>query len=221
MKIVIIGAGIAGCTAYLELQKHLPNSEKNPEDIQNGNHDITIYEAYDTGKDVDLETRLQGPTPTYSSTLLVGGGLGIAPNGLGVLERLDPGLLHDVTRSGYVTPISNMRNKNGSLLMRLEANGRAAGPNEVAEADAKMHTVAIPRHLAWRSLRGRIPDQHIIRRKVLEVATTVDGRNKVIFADGSDPVEADLVIGADGLHSIAKRALFPDAKEDPYPPSYQ
>jgi glycine/D-amino acid oxidase-like deaminating enzyme len=33
LKIATVGSGISGCTAYLQLQNHLP-----------GNHDITIYE---------------------------------------------------------------------------------------------------------------------------------------------------------------------------------
>jgi hypothetical protein len=36
MKIVIVGAGIAGCTAYLQLSKHLPG------------HEVTIYEPHST-----------------------------------------------------------------------------------------------------------------------------------------------------------------------------
>lgn len=57
MKIAIIGAGIAGCAVYLELKKHLPRSTSSSED-----HEITIYEAYDTGKDVTSEDREEGPT---------------------------------------------------------------------------------------------------------------------------------------------------------------
>lgn len=206
MKIVIIGAGIAGCTAYLELRKHIPEVSS-----------ITIYEAHDTNKDTDAHQRESGGT--HSSTLLVGGGLGIAPNGLGVLQRLDEDLLRDVTRNGYVTSHSNLKDKNGNVLIRIEPNG----PNHDKDPGpaAHMHTVACSRHLLWRSLRSRIPDEQIINKRVLDVTANADGRNTVRFVDGSDPVEADLIIGADGVRSIAKRALFPGSGEDLYPPRYE
>ncbi|KAL7786968.1 hypothetical protein V8C37DRAFT_412316 [Trichoderma ceciliae] len=212
MKIVVIGAGIAGCAVYLELKKHLPKSNAPSEE-----HDVTIYEAYDTGKDVTPEDREQGLT--HSSTLIVGGGLGIAPNGLGVLQRLDEDLLRDVTRGGYVISRSNLKNKNGSLLMYIDPNGSSA--SETGEPSKKLNMVASSRHSLWRCLRTRIPDKDIVTKRVAQVVGNPEGRNIVQFVDGSDPVEADLVIGADGVKSIARRALFPEATEDPYPPHYE
>ncbi|KAL6857346.1 hypothetical protein J3F83DRAFT_370812 [Trichoderma novae-zelandiae] len=212
MKIAIIGAGIAGCAVYLELEKHLPKSEASPEDDE-----ITIYEAYDTGKDVTSDDREEGPT--HSSTLIVGGGLGIAPNGLGVIQRLDEALLRDVTRAGYVISRSNMKNKNGSLLMCIDVD--SPNTSEPGSPSKKLNMVACSRHSLWRCLRTRIPDTAIVNRRVSRVIANPEGRNIVQFVDGSDPVEADLVIGADGVKSMTKRALFPDAAEDPYPPRYE
>ncbi|KAI5459130.1 hypothetical protein BGZ63DRAFT_415784 [Mariannaea sp. PMI_226] len=206
MKVVIIGAGIAGCTAYLELQKHISKISS-----------ITIYEAYNTSKDATAEQREQGPT--HSSTLLVGGGLAVAPNGLGVLQRLDEDLLREVTRSGYATSHSNLKDKNGNLLIRMEPNN-PSGSIDAGPA-LQMHSVGCSRHLLWRCLRDRISDDHISNKRVLDVTANAQGKNIVRFADGSDPVEADLVIGADGVRSTAKRALFPESKEDPYLPNYE
>ncbi|KAI8716595.1 FAD-binding-3 domain-containing protein [Fusarium sp. LHS14.1] len=197
MRTVIIGAGISGCAVYLELKKHLK-----------GDPHITIYEAYHTARDTTAENREQGPT--HSSTLVVGGGLAIAPNGLGVLRRLDDDLLRDITRNGYVTSRSNLKDKNGNVLMRME-------PGLVSD----MYSVACSRHSLWRCLRDRIPDDHIVNKRVLKVVANAQGKNTVHFVDGSDSIEADLVIGADGVRSIAKEALFPDAKENPHPPNYE
>ncbi|KAF4463118.1 hypothetical protein FALBO_10059 [Fusarium albosuccineum] len=205
MEIVIIGAGISGCAVYLELRKHIPETSS-----------ITIYEAYDTGKDTTAEQREQGET--HSSTLLVGGGLAIAPNGLGVLRRLDEDLLRDVTGEGYVTSHSNLKDKNGNVLMRIEPNGPSKSTN--ANSASQMHSVACSRHSLWRCLRSRIPDEHIINKRVLNVTANANSKNVVRFADGSDSIEADLVVGADGVRSIAKMALFPESK-DPYPPNYE
>ncbi|KAF7590361.1 hypothetical protein BBP40_002964 [Aspergillus hancockii] len=208
MKIVIIGAGISGCAAYLQLRNHLPKPPA-PED----DHEITIYEAYDTNKDTTCNER-EGPT--YSSTLIVGGGLGVGPNGLNVLKRLDEDLLHEIVRGEYVVPTSILKNKNGRELVRMDASDEPQLPNE-----PPMNMLGCSRHWLWRCLRMRIPDRDIVTKRVAGVVANADGRNVVRFADASPPVEADLIIGADGLKGIVKRALFPEAEEDPYPPQYE
>ncbi|KAJ5683870.1 uncharacterized protein N7477_000215 [Penicillium maclennaniae] len=213
MKIVILGAGIAGCTGYLELQKHLPK----PTGSQ-ANHEITIYEAYSTDLNVTPEQR-QSNEDTHSSTLVVGGGLGIGANGLNVLRRLDEDLLREVVRNGYVTAVSNLKSKNGWLLMSM----KTTGPHSFEGKDSieNMHMVASSRHSLWKALRSRVPEAHIVNKRVLEVIARPDGKNIVRFDDGSPEIEADLVIGADGVRSTAKRALFPDSIDDPYPPHYE
>ncbi|KAJ5399382.1 hypothetical protein N7465_009871 [Penicillium sp. CMV-2018d] len=212
MKIVIIGAGIAGCAAYLELQKHLPRPTKSDE-----SHEITIYEAYNTNLSITADDRTE--EHTHSSTLLVGGGLGVAPNGLNVLKRLDEELLKDVVRGGYVTAISNMKNKNGWPLFSMKS--ASSDDNSNNNNTRSPHMLATSRHSLWTALRGRIPDHQIIHKRISQVVARSDGRNLIYFAGDSPPVEADLVIGADGVRGIAKRALFPDAEEDPYPPDYE
>ncbi|KAJ5739740.1 hypothetical protein N7533_012524 [Penicillium manginii] len=179
MKIVIIGAGISGCAMYLELQKHLPK----PSGAES--HEIVIYEAYNTEADTTADQRPEGPT--HSATLLVGGGLGIAANGLRILQRLDDSLLQDVVRGGYAVSSSNMKSKNGSLLMSLK-------PSVSPTADSPPMNMWLP---------DRMGEIRYSSRTLVP------------------PVEADLVIGADGVRSTAKRALFPDATEDPYPPHYE
>ncbi|KJZ75700.1 hypothetical protein HIM_04857 [Hirsutella minnesotensis 3608] len=211
MKIVIIGAGVAGCASYLLLKKHLPRP------LSEEPHSITIYEAYDTDKDTTYSDREQGPT--HSSTLVVGGGLGIGANGLHVLRRLDEQLLFDIVRGGYVVPTMKMLTKNGTVLARLQPTGSPSSGD--GTPSQQMHMVASSRHSVWRCLRTRIPDSAIVTKRISEVIAKPEGRNIITFADGSPPVEADLIIGADGLKSLTKRALFPEAKEDPFPPHYE
>jgi 2-polyprenyl-6-methoxyphenol hydroxylase-like FAD-dependent oxidoreductase len=203
MKIVIVGAGVTGCTAYLALRKHLPKPSGSSHD-----HEYTIYEAYAVSDDAFRETQ---ENSTHSSTLIVGGGLGIGPNGLKVLERLDESLVRDITRGGYAYSHHIMKSKHGLTLMAIDATVGSNPP---------MNSVGSSRQSLWRCLKNRIPEGVIVNKRVSQVEANPEGRNIVRFADGSAPVEADLVIGADGLKTTVKQALFPDAKEDLYPPQY-
>ncbi|OJD16510.1 hypothetical protein AJ78_03323 [Emergomyces pasteurianus Ep9510] len=204
MKIVIIGAGIGGCAAYLSLKKRLPKPPSPSQD-----HEYTIYEAYDTPRE------FEAPHPlgeTHSASLVVGGGLGVGPNGLNVLRRLDEELFHDVVRAGYPYATMKFMNSYGSTLMRMSSRGGSK---------PEINSVSMSRHAIWRTLRSRIPDEALVTKRVVEVVANANGRNIIKFADGSADVEADLVIGADGLKSVTKRALFPGEATDPYPPQYQ
>lgn len=215
MKIIIVGAGISGCSAYLSLKKHLPQPPGPAE-----THTYTIYEAYDTARDTTFQERpasATGEGVTRSATLVVGGGLGVGPNGLNVLRRLDESLLQDVVRGGYPYSEFHIKSAYGWTLMRMQAT---------AEVDGHaMNSVAMSRHSIWQCLRDRIPNDVIVNKKIAKVVPngSLTGKHLVTFVDGSEPVEADLVIGADGLKSTVKRALFDveNAEDDPYPPKYE
>ncbi|KAN0086404.1 hypothetical protein V8E54_000092 [Elaphomyces granulatus] len=208
MKIVIIGAGISGCTAYLSLRKYLPKPPAPELD-----HEYIIYEAHDTSKDVSAlnEQSKINKDSTYSATLVVGGGLGVGANGLNVLKRLDESLLKDVTRSGYAYSHFNMKNKNGRILMGRTAKG----------STLTMNSLGLPRHNFWKCLDERVPRGIIVNKRVSHVEVNTKSRNIVHFVDGSSPVDADLVVGADGLKSVVKKAMFLDAKGDEYAPQYE
>lgn len=225
MRIVIIGAGISGLTSYLSLKKHLPRPSAPAAD-----HVYTIYEAYDTDKNSTSEQRLSSSeaegTDLHSSTLIVGGGLAIAPNGINVLRRLDSEMLKDIVVGGYVISKYNMKSKNGTLLMSMDSQVPATDTdgevNENGREKKMINAVATSRHSLWHCLRTRVPDEIIINKRISQViAGSNDGPAVVRFEDGSQPVEADLVIGADGLRSTTRNALFPDLKGEIYPSHYE
>lgn len=204
MKIIIVGAGISGLSSYIALKKHLPE-KTSPEP-----HSFTIYEAYDTAKKEPLASLPAGDT--HSATLVIGGGLGVSPNGLGVLKRLDEELYQDVVQAGYPYSHLEFKNSYGWNLASM-----FAGNND----DPPMKSVAMSRQAIWNRLRDRVPDEVIVNKRISEVIPNSDGRNIVKLADGSPDEEADLVIGADGLKSIVRRAIFREEEEDPYPPHYE
>ncbi|KAL4904932.1 hypothetical protein BDW74DRAFT_178502 [Aspergillus multicolor] len=196
MKVIIVGGGISGCAAYLLVKRHLPRPTPAYQ------HEMTIYEAYDTDIDTAHEDR---DGQTHSSSLVVGGGLGVFPNGLRVLKRLDEDILREVVREGYVIGHQDLRSKDGTLLLRMDTT---ADPDRDTEGQ-RMHLLWVSRHSLWSSLRRRVPDRDIRTKRVSRVIASEFGRNMVHFADESSPVDADLVIGADGLKGITKQALFP------------
>lgn len=210
MDIAIVGAGISGCMAYLQLKKHLPKPPSGAE------HTITLYEAYDVSKDTTSADREHGET--HSASLIVGGGLAVGANGLNVMKRLDEELLRDVTRGGYVVETMNMKSKGGALLCHIQP---ANVPSATDTGEPKMHSVSSSRDSLWKNIRKRVPDDRIINKRVAKVTAQPDGRNVITFVDGSPQAEVDLVIGADGVKSLTKLALFPDADEDPFPPHYE
>ncbi|KAK2741576.1 hypothetical protein FQN57_005559 [Myotisia sp. PD_48] len=200
MKIAIIGGGISGCFMYLSLKKKLPADD----------YDFILYEAYSPAH-VSPPPSFPEGTGAPSASIGVGGGLGIAPNGLNCLKRLDEELFHDVVRSGYPYAFQQMKSANGWNLMRLVTSG----------AEPSISSVSISRHALWRCLRDRVPDNLVVHRRVAAVVANPNGCAVIRFDDNGPDVEADLIIGADGLKSVTKLALFPENQEDQFPPHYE
>ncbi|KAF5371004.1 hypothetical protein D9615_009995 [Tricholomella constricta] len=182
MKIIIIGAGIGGLSAYHSLQKHL--SER--PDVT-----IRVYESH------------RSPS---STTTNVGGGLGLAPNGLRAIASVSPKAADYIQQRGFAGPIFSFRNSSGKLLGRYW-NGR----KERYGFDQTM----LRRATVHEALLQDIPSDRIIwGAKVQAVRETPDGV-LIDFADGTSDV-ADLVIGADGVRSIVRECIF----DNKYPATY-
>ena len=214
MKIVIIGAGISGLSTYLFLRKHLPIPSPPAEP-----HSIQIYETYNTTRGLNRKDGLPpGSHDQSAASIGIGGGLGIVGNGLKVLKRLDESLFHDVVRNGHPMHAFKMSNARGWTLATLPVKSRDEPP---------MTCVMIARQALWNCLRVNVPDRAIVTKKVSAVVAAAGQQKNVIkFADGSPDEECDLVVGADGLRSVVRKAIFSSSgddnkTEDPFPAQYE
>jgi 2-polyprenyl-6-methoxyphenol hydroxylase-like FAD-dependent oxidoreductase len=175
MRIIIIGGGIGGFSAYHALRKEL--SEVHPSAT------IVIYEAY----------------PSASETKnIVGGGLGLAPNGLRALSSLSLGIEEDLQTQAFLRERMALRNSTGKLLGHMCVKGKERyGFSELMLPRATVHDAV---------LRG-VPREAVQwEKRVREVRETDEGV-EVEFEDGTTD-SGDLVIGADGVRSKVREAIF-------------
>lgn len=207
MKIIIVGAGIAGISTYLLLKKHLLDD---PSSNLKDHISITIYESHHpkVGNRDDEKEGNASFEELSSSTALVGGGIGIAPNGMRILGELDEKLHDKVLKRGFLVENAVFRSSRGWTLGKIRW-GDMREPEEFC--------VSIARHRLWECLRDAIGEDVIQYKKVASVKNGIGGKSVVTFADGSEDEEAELVIGADGVKSAVRKAIFGEK----YPPSYE
>jgi 2-polyprenyl-6-methoxyphenol hydroxylase-like FAD-dependent oxidoreductase len=181
MKILIIGGGIGGLAMYHAIRKHLPESVT-----------VKIFEAY--------------PSATTTKNN-IGGGLGLAPNGLRALASLSEEISDYIMERGLGDPIFSFRNSTGRSVGRF-----SGGSKERYGFDQML----LPRAVVHDAVLIGVPDGVVEwQKRAKEVRETEKGV-EVEFEDGT--VETgDLVIGADGVKSVVRKAIFGDQ----YPPQYE
>lgn len=134
-----------------------------------------------------------------------GSGLSLAPNALRALGALGLGeQIRAVTVPSEAT--ANLRTPDGRFLMRFRP-GRDVPIAAVHRSD--LHDV----------LQSAVPAEVVhLGADVVGVGETDAGSVVVRYrgAAGDRTLTADLVVGADGVHSVLRRQLWPDAPEPPF-----
>ncbi len=136
----------------------------------------------------------------------IGGGLQIAPNGMGILRQLN--LSDELLKSGVESAEFCFENQFGKKLACIPN-----GPAELYEVPA----VHISRSVLHRTLLNELHRQEISIHYSKRLQTIDLGDDHVVatFADGSTAAGA-ILIGADGIHSQTRQIIFPHAA----PPYY-
>lgn len=141
----------------------------------------------------------QGPSDT-------GGALGIAPNGMNVLAAT--GVVEQVCDASVEASEWRFENQAGRVLASSRADTGDHGQASVMITRAALHRVLIERAEA-----DGIPVHY---NKAFTALCDLPGRPvRVSFADGTD-AEGDFVAGADGIRSLVRQAIMPEAP----PPVY-
>ncbi|PBK74615.1 FAD/NAD(P)-binding domain-containing protein [Armillaria solidipes] len=137
-----------------------------------------------------LQTYL--PSNVFIKQRQFGGGLGIVPNNLRALRAISPASTFYLKSHGDTCPYFVLRNQNGRTL------GRLGGLHD---------RVLLPRASVHEGLLLNVPEGVVEwGRRVAEVKETEDAAH-VVFEDGAIET-CDLVIGADGIRSVCRQALF-------------
>lgn len=190
MKVIIVGAGIGGLSAYLALRKHLASV------LDSSALSITLVEAY--------------PSPSQHTYSLVGNGLGLAPNGLRAIASITSAAVPYIYERGYAK---------GSNMTFRNSKGKTLGTMAFGREEKYGYSMCIlPRAVVHEALLNEV-DASAIKwgTRVVGVQEVAEGEGGIVvqYEDGTEET-ADLVIGADGVRSVVKRSLFQGNYEAQY-----
>ncbi|PPJ52665.1 hypothetical protein CBER1_10890 [Cercospora berteroae] len=198
MKIIIVGAGVSGLATYLQLTQHLPRILE---------AEIVIYESRLDANN-DLSAPLDADEILSDSTAVVGNSIILPPTSIRLLRRISPHL-HSLFKSrGFENHAFTIASARGHTIARIPTDD-GNFPQE--------YPISCPRWVLWECLRDTVGKERITLGKVIRVDQ--DGERPVVYLEDGRSDTADLVVGADGVHSVVKRALFGTA--DAFAPQFE
>lgn len=181
MKIIIIGAGISGLATAISLRKYL--SPKLNELL-----DVKIYDEADIKAAGTVEHGWKDHSDLRQKSQ--GAAISLQKNAFKVLRELDPDLADRVYAAG------------------LPCNGftwKTASNWVLGHEYLDAHLISRP--LLIDCLQQSLPRGAVVYRTVSSV-TIKEGDNPIVrFCDGGEET-ANLVVGADGIRSPVRKALF-------------
>ena len=124
--------------------------------------------------------------------------LALTANGLEALRSIDASAL--ATDAGFVTRRNVLWNHAGKRLASISLDSRAPG----SPPARTMKRSRLTRALQDEAVRRGIPIE--FGRRLRDVTTASDGRVIARFEDGS-AAEGDVLVGADGVHSVVRRVI--------------
>jgi 2-polyprenyl-6-methoxyphenol hydroxylase-like FAD-dependent oxidoreductase len=141
------------------------------------------------------------------ATADVGSYLGVATNGLAALRAVDA---HDVVRAaGFPTRFNVLWNGSGRHLATLPFGSVLSD----GTTSLSMKRARLSRALEDEAIRRGVRVE--FGKRLSSATETSDGRIVAHFADGT-AAEGDLLIGADGIHSVTRRLIDSSAPSPRY-----
>src|SRR6478752_1192908 len=134
----------------------------------------------------------------------IGGGLQIAPNGMQVLDEI--GLSNELISRGSIAESFDFYSQAGAKLSSINRDmERRFGQPAVNVCRATLNEILIDK--AWCACVSLY-----FEKRLIKVEDRGDQPIIAYFADGTT-AEGDFLIGADGVHSVARRQVVPDGPQ--------
>ena len=196
--VVVIGAGLVGLATAILLNE--------------SGYNVTVLEQETELREV--RDRTLGPLVWFNDADLedqIGAGIQLAPNATRVLDEI--GILQKVIASSVQPPAMVLQSyRTGKVLHSLSLDPHS------------QKTYGTPYLVIHRADFRRILFDEAAARSVhvrfgvqIDLTRTDFGRGVIRLAKDAEEIEADLVIGADGAHSVCRQALL--KRPDPPRPS--